>query len=51
MKGIIIIMVNIDEGRLDTTESESIIELMRFKKEGEKVKKSKMQINNEEYYH
>ena len=51
MKGMTIITVNTDEGRSDTTESESIMELMRFKKEGEKVKKSKMQMNNEEYYH
>ena len=51
IKGITIITVNTDEGRSDITESESIIELMRFKKEGEKVKKNKMQMNNKEYYH
>ena len=49
--------------RSDTIESESITEFMRFKKEGEKVKKSKIkkerglseyikqQMNNEEYYY
>ena len=39
MKGITIIMVNTDEGRSDITESESIMELMRFKKKGKKVEK------------
>ena len=51
MKGIIIIIVNINKGKLDIIKSESIIELIRFKKKSEKKKKSKMQINNKEYYH
>ena len=63
IKGIIIIIMNIDEGRLDITKSESIIKFIRFKKEGKKVKKSKIkkkrvsnkyieqQINKEECYY
>ena len=55
--------MNTNKYRLDITESESITELMRFKKKSEKVKKSKIkkekvlseyveqQINNKEYYH
>ena len=35
-------MVNTNKGKLDIIKSKSIIELMRFKKEGKKIKKNKI---------
>ena len=60
---IIILIILADSCRLDIIESESIIKFIKFKKEGEKVKKNKIkkkrglseyieqQINNKKYYH
>ena len=42
MKDIIIIIINIDKGRSGIIKFESIIELIKFKKEGKKIKKSKI---------
>ena len=46
-----IIIININKGRSNTTKFKSIIKFIRFKKKDKKMKKNKMQINNEEYYH
>ena len=39
---IIVLIISIDSYKLDITESQSITEFIRFKKEGKKVKKNKI---------